>query len=487
MNLQVENEHVGGFENYSKTQVTKVAYLIGVPDEYFDDRGIFEKTEYEELIKNEKATVIRHLCILRTQFLRYYTKIKTARSEMKQLEEIEVLSSDSIRYLRARNIEISIANEGDPNVYTAYINQYIQDLIDGIKGIFPEWVKFEYIRKLFLMSGAYAGKNGTLLKDKKSRAKIFGVIKGESEQYNKDWSVYPYSLYLVWPRPFREKDGNILYNDNKFLGLLYANYGDSFRAREYVIGATEDTKNEIYTFIEDAAKVAMFVDCENVDVYALAATILGLDAGVLGKIEKIVLYNDINTCLAWDHLEHVTQIRILREETQRILENKSVVDFAMMLGIVNAHQNEDFDSVILASSDSDFVSLIQNVPTARFFVLNEYKKTSEKAVEVLDGLGVPHCYMSDFAKERVQKFKNEVLLVALEEIVEKFNCEGVFDPITVPELLGRVFWKAGVICEATQLEKEKESFYKQYLRDGITVRPVEQDGVLRLRMEIKKK
>lgn len=487
MEILTDNKHTEGFENFSKNIVTKVAYLIGVPEEFFDDRGIFEKAEYEELTKNEKATVIRHLCILRTQILRHYMRIRTARSDMKQLEEVEGISAESIRYLRMRDIEVSIANENEPNVYTAYLNQYIQERIEGVKDIFPAWVKFEYIRKLFLMTGAYAGKNGSNLRDKKARSKIIEAIRAESARYNKDWGVYPYGMYLVWQRPLREGDGNVLFNDSKFLELLYATYDDSFRGKEYVIGATADTKNEIYAFIEEAARVAMFVDCENVDVYALAATILDLDAAILGKIEKITLYNDINTCIAWDHLERVTQIRIQREETERIMESKSVVDIVMAVGVTVAHHQEDIDSVILVSSDSDFVPLIQSVPSARFLVLNEYQKTSEKTVQALDKIQIPHCYMSDFAKGRAQNFKNEVLLAALQSIVDMFNEKGEFPYLQVSELLSRVFWMAGVRCEATQLEKEKESFYNRYLRGGFRIRPVEEDGVLRFCIDIEKK
>ena len=63
------------FENYRKNIVTKVAYLIGVPDEILENETKFVVSELDPLRKHKAATLIRSLCILRTQFFKNYISI----------------------------------------------------------------------------------------------------------------------------------------------------------------------------------------------------------------------------------------------------------------------------------------------------------------------------------------------------------------------------------------------------------------------------
>ena len=155
------------FENYRKNITTTIAYLIGIADEIFTEGDRFESEEYIKLKNNENATVIRYLCRLRTQFLRNYKSIDDARKyEMRPLETLtDYLDVDGIKYLRMRGIEVNIANAKSPTVNIAYLNQYILDEIEKIKPLIPDWVKFQYIKAMFLMSGAYAGHNGNNLKN----------------------------------------------------------------------------------------------------------------------------------------------------------------------------------------------------------------------------------------------------------------------------------------------------------------------------------
>ncbi len=67
-------------------------------------------------------------------------------------------------------------------------------------------------------------------------------------------------------------------------------YEDEFREFSYVQDVNEDTKNNIYDFLEDSVKTVFMVDCENSDPYALCAAIRERNEERLGKIEKIVLY-----------------------------------------------------------------------------------------------------------------------------------------------------------------------------------------------------
>lgn len=484
-----EDETLDNFENYRKTLVTTIAYLIGVSEEKLENESLFEKEEYEKLKEHENATIIRNLCILRTQFFRNYKSISDARKyDFKPIELLtDYINVESIKYLRRKEMEVAtVTTNPNPNYNIAYINQYIQDNIDKIKDIIPEWVKFQYIKAMFMMPGGYAGHNGLNLKNNSS--KVNTAIFEVSKLYGTQRTMYPYQMYITWPYKFRETDGNILYNDLKFLKLLYAANGDHFTASRYVVDAKADTKEGVYEFVKDAVNVAAFVDCENVDPYAFAATILNLDANNISKIKKIVLYDDVNTSSAWDYISDIINIPVEHIEIERLLENKSLVDTTMAVGISKEYYENDIESVILASSDSDFWGVINQMKKARFFVLNEFRKTSSTIIETLDKYGIQHCYMSDFAQDnRIQEFKSDVLYLGLLDRVENFNETGEFFPLDIEELLQDLFYEANISAEEGQLKKEKDAFYNKYLKKGLLVKPVEVDGRLRLKIEIERK
>ena len=480
-------EEGDSFENYRKNIITIVAYLIGVSDEKFTGDDRFDIDEYKKLQTDENALLIRKLCILRTQFLRNYKSILDARKyDMRPLETLsEYLDIDAIKYLRRKELEVNVPNAQTPTVNIAYINQYILDNIDKIKPLIPDWVKYQYIKALFLMPGCYAGHNGSNIKN--NYKKIFNAIFEIGKTYGMQRSAYPYQMYISWPYKFRETDGNILYNDLKFLKMLYGANGDKFQASRYVVDAKEDTKEGVYEFLDEAVNVAVFVDCENVDPYAFGATILNLDEGTLSKIKKIVLYDDVNTSTAWDYIVDIMAIPIVKKDIERLLDNKSLVDITMTAGVCEEYYRNDMESIILASSDSDFWGLIKQLPNARFLVLNEYHKTSGAIIEQLDKYNIRHCYMSDFAQDIIQKFKMDVLYLGLLEKIRQFNETGDFHQLNVAELLQEIFYDANIVGAESQIKKEKEAFYNKYLKNGLLIKPIEVEGDLKLQIEISKK
>lgn len=475
------------FENYRKNITTIIAYLIGVPDEKItcDDR--FDINEYEKLKTNDNATIIRCLSKLRTQFLKNYKNIDDAhRFEMRPLETLsEYLDIDAIKYLRKKDLEVNITNAKSPTVNISYINQYLLDNIDKIKPLIPDWVKFQYIKTLFLMPGGYAGHNGNNVRN--DYKKIFNVILEVGKTFALQRSEYPYQMYIAWPKTFRESDGNILYNDLKFLRLLYAANGDRFQACRYVVDAKEETKEEIYDFLDEAINVAIFVDCENVDPYSFSATILNLDDNELSKIKKIVLYDDVNTSTAWDYITDIISIPIVKKDIERLLDNKSLVDITMTAGVCEEYYRNNMESIILASSDSDFWGLIKQLPSARFLVLNEFRKTSPAIIEQLDKYNIQHCFMSDFAQDKVQQFKSNVLYRGLVERIKVFNETGEFKTLDVSELLQELFYDANIGGAENQVEKEKEAFFNKYLKNGLLIKPISEDGKLVFKIELYKK
>lgn len=479
-----DNDH---FENYRKTIITIVSYLLGVPDDKFTGADRFDMDEYLKLKNNEKATIIKYLCRLRTQFLRNYKSIDDARKfEFRPLENMtEYLDVEGIKFLRAKGFEVNIFNAKAPTVNIAYINQYILDNIDTIKSLVSDWIKFQYIKSLFLMPGGYAGHNGQNIKN--NYKKIFNVFFEVGKTYGIQRSAYPYQVYINWPYMFRESDGNILYNDLKFLKLLYEANNDRFQASGYVVDASEEKKEEIYDFVEEANNIAIFVDCENVDPYAFGATILNLDEVSLSKIKKIILYDDVNTSTAWDYMAQIIKIPVVKKDIERVLDNKSLVDITMTAGVCEEYYRNDTESIILASSDSDFWGLIKQLPNARFLVLNEYRKTSAAIIEQLDQCDIKHCYISDFAQDIIQKFKTDVLYRGLKAKIDRFNESGEFGTLDVNETIQQIFYDAEILGAEGQLKKEKEAFFNKYLKNGLLIKPTEKDGVLRFQISLNTK
>ncbi len=476
------------FENYRTEMVTTIGFLIGVNDNILDNPSKFDIPKLTELRNEENALIIRHLSILRNQLLKNYEPISKQRySAVMPLEQMgELLNVESIRYLRERGIETALVNyKGGSNITIniAYINQYILDNVNKIKPLIPEWVKFDYIRNLFLMQGCYAGIKGSNIASRDGQKSIITKIHEVRGAFLHTRLQYPYQTYITWPLEFKETDGNILFNDAKFLKLLYGANRDIFKATEYVIDAKSQSKESIYDFVDKANQIAIFVDCENVDPYCFAAALLNLDSSNLEKIKQIVLYDDVNTSTAWDFFEKIISLPIKHNEINRVLDNKSLVDITMTAGVCEEFYKEHTESIILASSDSDFWGLITSLPLARFYVLNESRKTSPAIIEKLNTTGIEHCFMDDFAQDKVQKFKTSVLMNSLLKRINEFNESGTFAILDVEELLDTIFREACIMGADKQIQQERQVFFNTYLKRGLIVKPIEEDGRLVFKME----
>ena len=459
---------VDRYENYRKTIITTVAYLIGIADETLAKGDLFDTDEYTKLQNDPNAAIIRCLCRLRTQIIRNYKSIEDARKyNMTPLDGMtEYIDIDCIRHLRQCGMEVCIANARSAAVYLAYLNQYITDNIDKIKPLVPDWVQFPYIRAIFLIPGGNAGHNGANLKS--NEKKVHRANMTAHQHYHAQRRMYPYQMYITWPHPYRDTDGNILHNDLKFLRLLYSANKDSFQAFRYVVDATADTKEGVYEFLEEAIHAAIFVDCENVDPYSL--------------------YDDIHTSTAWDYITNIINIPVEKINTNRVLNQKSLVDTTMVAGVCKEYYVNHTESIILASSDSDFWGLIQQLPEARYLVLNERHKTSSAILEIMDEHSIRHCFMSDFAQDnKIQKFKSDVLYLGLARHLRNFNSTGTFGSLNVEELLEKLFYDACIGGADGQIQREKDAFFDRFLKGGLLLKPVMVDGALVLQIEVYRK
>ena len=125
---------------------------------------------------------------------------------------------------------------------------------------------------------------------------------------------YPYQVYLNWSA---SKEGNILYNDKKFVSLLYEHHEDRFSDFSKVSDAGFLTKEGVFRFAEQYQHVSIVVDCENADPYKLCGMLHSLEGcGLLPKAEKIVLYDDVHTTNAWKILYRHTSIPVEHHMTK---------------------------------------------------------------------------------------------------------------------------------------------------------------------------
>lgn len=469
----VEKEYIENYENYRTEIVSLIGYLIGVKNEILSTEAARFKPEYiSKYEMDDNLKTIRNLSIIRMNLILNTKEIMIRLQELIPLDQMtDLISLDALQFLRNKEIEVIKVN-ATVNELIAYVNQYLLENIERIKAYIPNWIQWEYIRNLFLMPGCYAGSNGSFLSSMVNKKKIIRMINKEKTTYFLNKAFYPYGVYFYWPEAkMKPHYGNLLFNDEKFLKILYTQYDATFKANQYVIDATVETKDQVYNFLDEATNVCVLVDCENVDPYCFASVFMNLDEEKLHKIKKVILFDDVNASNAWDYLHHNIELPLEHKEVTRVLEKKSLVDIAMTTGACKEYYENQTESIILASSDSDFWGLVSSLPNARFLVLNESTKTSFAILQVLKENHIQYCFMDGFAQAEAQEYKEEVLVQNLRLIIKEFNEEGSFAYRSPDELVDTIFTKAHIHGPYMQIQNEKEAFKNKYLKKGFVIKP----------------
>ncbi len=400
--------------NSTYSIVSKVAYLIGVPLRIFEHKYEPPRLEiYESMDKDKNARIIRHLCIIRTSIERGFSHISALmRQEHRSIlsmpeyipqESMDRLSMDGISFVRKTNTKL--------NQHIIEINRIISDRINNCKSYFPVWLNWSYLRDLFIMPKGLT-EEGT---------------KEAARTYFENLECYPYKIYINW---VPQANGNILYNDKKFVTLLYQWHNDYFGDYNKVSDAGSFVKSSIYDFIDGADRAVMAVDCENSDPYRLCATLNGLDAEATSKIHKIILFDDVHTVDAWQILESHTDIPVEHVMTERVKQSKSLVDIEMTARTCMEHYKNQVDSFIIVSSDSDYWGLIASLPNARFLVMVEREKCGPDMKLALANSGIFYCYIDDFYDGNSEDIKKSALFNAVYRSLNStlcFNAIEMFD------------------------------------------------------------
>ena len=419
----------------TKEVVTTIAYMIGV-------RMTALKSSYpecEELIEklhaDKDATVIRYLSKLRTALLLHFKKTDTAmRYDLKNLNSLEWYDQDNIKQLEKWGFTIIQANHRSDK-YMEDFTKLINENIDKCSRLFYDWLNWDYIRDLFYIP-KYNKKD---------------VMVNEFNKYMANLEHYPFQMYIHW-KP--EEAGSIVYSDRKFLKIIYSQHNDYFADETKYHDADDETRNNIYDFIESSEKTAIAVDCENSNPFKLYSVLKGLNPDELAKIDKITLYDDVNTTDGWDWLSKFIKIPVEHIEIERVTDRKSLVDVRMTASVVTDFYRNGITSFIIVSSDSDFWGLIKSLPDAKFLVMYEYEKCGSDIRTALDEHGIYNCAIDDFCSANTEELKRTVLLTALEKRIPNLLGE---NPL---ELTHKIYEETKV----TATKKEMENFCNRYVK-----------------------
>lgn len=373
--------------------ISLVAYLIGVPKRIFEKEAEPPKLDiYQQLEQQKNARIIRHLCAVRTAIERNYRHInRKMQLEYKSLYSLpEYVPLDSIAQLSEDGVNFIKKSSSQPRHHIIEINRIISARINNCKNLFPIWLNWDYIRELFLMP------EGLTEEGTKAAAQI----------YYDNLDQYPYHMYINWTP---NNDGNILYNDKKFVTLLYKRHGDQFTKTSKVSDAGSRIKGGIYDFIADGEKIVVVVDCENSDPYKLCSVLKNLDYEFTRKISNIILFDDVHTAPAWGILERFTKIPVEHMTIERVNEGKSLVDIRLTARACQEHYQKQVDSFIIVSSDSDYWGLITSLPAARFLVMAEREKCGSSMKAALTESGIFSCYIDDFYSGNTEDIRMSAL------------------------------------------------------------------------------
>jgi hypothetical protein len=438
------------------TLISQIAYLIGVPRRIFEN--IHEPPKlaiYTELEQNKNARIIRSLCCLRMAIILNYQEISTRmKFDNKPLFAIpDLVPEEHISQLRKDSIDFIKINK--PLIWHQIeINRLISDRINNCKELFPLWINWSYLRKLFIMPDG-------LSEDGNEQA---------SQLYYANKKYYPYQVYVNW-NPADE--GNILYSDAKFTALLYQLNGDRFSDSSKVTDIGEDTRTGIYDFIRVSGKTVLMVDCENSDVYKLCAALQTMAEDVLGKIEKVILFDDVHTTATWDMLDGCFKIPVEHLVIERVKQEKSLVDIRLTGGTFREFYQNHVDSFILATSDSDYWGLISALPEARFLVLAEREKCGVGIREALSESDIFYCYLDDFYSGGAESLKVAALV---RDIRSRLDRAVQLNVISMLESA----------CRSTRVqmsELEKQQFFNRYIKPMHI--EIENDGSVRIELQKK--
>ncbi len=433
--------------------VSTMAFLIGIAEDKLTDSPQLQLFPMLKLDKN--ARIVRNLCMIRTAILRNFKNINNLmRLEYRSILNMsEYIPSSAMRQLTEDGVNFIKKSSVKLSDHINEINRLLTDRINNCQGLFPTWVNWNYVRDLFIMPNGLTERGS----------------KEASDVYYANRSYYPYGMYINWS-PYDA--GNILYDDRTFMRVLYEQHNDYFADFNQTFDAGSSIKNNIYDFIDQSDKAVVFVDCENSDPYKFCAALRSLDADALSKISKIILFDDVHTSIAWQILEKYTHIPVEYLLIERLHSNKSLVDLKLVTRACKEHYTDNVDSMILASSDSDYWALIDSLPFANFLVMVEKEKCGVDLKTALSNSNIYYCYLDDFYAGGSEDLKVTAVLSEINRQLRPFS-------FNINDLLDEALRTTRVKMEP----HERSRFFDKHLRKLDLV--IDADGNASIDMRLK--
>lgn len=404
--------------NSSHEIVSTTGYLLGINKEFFltkeqnPNRALFIEI-FDKLEKNRHAKILRNLSILRTSIEISFKYINnTMHQNAYELESFDYIPKDSLKYIRDQKVHIPTCKRAVD--YIIELNKLIQDRINNCHSMYPSWVEWKYVKDLFIMPDG--------LKEEGTKA--------AASFYYPNRTQFPYGVYA---NVRLRGEGNILYNDEKFLEIIYSWHGDTFVSHGHVNVLNDDTKEKIYDFLDQSERIVIVVDCENADPFRFHAALEYLGKDSLSAVEKILLFNDAHTSIAWNDIGKELDIPVIQIQTERVIGHKSLVDHTLISVTNRECYRNNVSAFILVSSDSDFSALIYTMKEdARFLVMMEREHCSPHLKERLNELNTTFCFIEDFPYEESDEMKEQTILRELKYALMQnfdFNLDDLLNEI----------------------------------------------------------
>ena len=166
------------------------------------------------------------------------------------------------------------------------------------------------------------------------------------------------------------------------------------------------------------------------------------------------------------------QIPVEHLVIERVKRDKSLVDIRLTARACQEHYQNEVDSFIIVSSDSDYWGLISSLPDARFLVMLEREKCGPDIRGALVESGIFYCYIDDFYSGRTSDIMRSALFREMREYLERslhLNAQEMFE-------------EALFATRIHMTTAERQQFYDKHIRQMKLV--LDEEG--NARIELKK-
>ena len=154
--------------------------------------------------------------------------------------------------------------------------------------------------------------------------------------------------------------------------------------------------------------------------------------------------------------------------TERVKDDKSIVDIMLTATASKEHYKNGVDAFIIVSSDSDYWGLISTLDEAKFLVMIEREKCGPDLKKALLESGIFYCYIDDFYSGNSEDIRNAALFREMYRYIDD----------TVKLNINEMFNTALYNTRIHMSEAEKKQFFARYIK---TIRmTIEDDGELKL-------